>query len=999
MSDKAALGEKLRKTPAVEDWSLFWHKSLFWEKEVFYFKKQHGMDKFTFTNLKDMQVVKKLWLYVLLLAALTPAAWSQIDVTQVMPVDPNVKIGKLSNGLTYYIRKNSLPEKRVEMRLVVNTGSVQEDDDQQGLAHFMEHMNFNGTKRFPKNELVNYLQSIGVEFGADLNAYTSFDETIYILPVPTDKPGLVDKGLQILEDWAHNALLDSVEIEKERGVVIEEWRLSRGADERMMKQTLPVQYRGSKYASRLPIGNLETLQHFSHASLKRFYKDWYRPDLQAVVIVGDIDVNDMEQKIKETFGDIPASLSPRKREIFGVPDHSETLSVVAKDKETSFPTVEVLYKKEPQPETTIGDYSRYINRILFTGMLNSRLRELTLNSNPPFVGAGSFYGSSLARTKDAYQLYANTSDTGMARSLAAMLLENRRVLLYGFTASEFDLQKKQLQSFYDRIFNEREKEESYKYVDEYINNFLMEEPIPGIEWEYDFVKQYLLSVKLEDINKLAVQWITKNNMVITLNAPDKEGVKIPSAKEINDLLAQVDIAAMDPYKEKILATALMDAGKLKPGKIISAKKNEEIGTTVIKLANGATVILKPTNFKNDEILFRAFSRGGHSLVSDADYYSASNAAAIVSQSGVGNFSAIDLGNMLKGKSTSLSPNIALYSEGLNGSSIPKETETLLQLVHLYFTSPRKDADAFASYKTRQKQLFANLAANPQIYFSAEFQKMMTRNHPRAGGLPRSEDFDKINLDRSIQIYKERFANAGDFTFLLVGSFEETTIKPLLEKYIGSLPSSAKKESFKDLGIRPPAGKIDKVITKGADPKSLVSLVFTGPAAYNTNDGYALRSLAEVMDIKLIEQLREEKGSVYGVSAFGSINKIPYSYSTFSISFPSAPENTDTLSKAAIDELRKIIRSGVSIEDLDKVKEQQKRKLEVDIKQNQFWINNLYDAYYLGTNPADILKKQKQVQNLTAKMIQDAAKKYINLNSYIRATLKPDKKEEKPVKGF
>ncbi len=946
-----------------------------------------------------MQVVKKIILLLIISTAFTIDAVSQIDITQPMPLDPKVKIGRLANGLTYYIRHNSLPEKRVEMRLVVNAGSVLEDADQLGLAHFMEHMNFNGTKRFPKNELVSYLQSIGVKFGADLNAYTGFDETVYILPVPTDKPGLVDKGLQILEDWAHNALLDSMEIEKERGVVIEEWRLSRGADERMMKQTLPVQYRGSRYADRLPIGTKASLEHFSPAALKRFYTDWYRPDLQAIVIVGDIDVNDMEQKIKETFGDIPPPSSPRKREIFPVPDHAEILSVIAKDKETAFPSIEVMYKKEPQVETLIGDYTRYMHRRLFTGMLNNRFRETTLKANPPFVGAGSFYGNSYARTKDVYQLYANTSDTGMGRSLYALLEENRRVALYGFTAAEFDLQKKQMKSFYDRIFDEREKEESYKYVDEYVNNFLINEPIPGIEWEYDFVKQYLATVKLEDVNKMAAQWITKDNMVVTLNAPDKEGIKLPSTEEINKVLAAVELAKIEPVKDKVLATALMDANKLKPGKIVSTKTDDEVGTTTLKFSNGATVILKNTNFKNDEILFRAFSKGGHSLVKDADYFSASNAASIVTQSGVGNFSAIDLGNMLKGKNTSLTPNITLYSEGLNGNSIPKETETLLQLIHLYFTAPRKDKEAFESFKTRQKQLYANLAANPQIYFSAEFQKLMTKNHPRAGGLPKSEDFDKINLDRSIQIYKERFANAGDFTFLFVGSFNEETIKPLLEKYIGSLPSIPKKETFKDLGIRPPAGKVEKIITKGEDPKSVVAMVFTSPAVYNTNDAFALNSLADIMNIKLTEELREEKGSVYGVNAYGAMNRIPYSYYSFNITFPCAPDNADTLSKAALEELRKIIKTGVSEEDLAKIKEQQKRKLEVDSKQNQFWVNNLYDAYYYGTSPVEILNKQKLTEGLTSKMIQDVAKKYINLNNFIRVILQPDSQNGKPLKGF
>jgi len=946
-----------------------------------------------------MTKVNKWWLSVAALLFFVADAASQINATQAMPLDPKVKIGRLANGLTYYIRHNNLPEKRVELRLAVNAGSVLEDDDQLGLAHFIEHMNFNGTKRFPKNELVNYLQSIGVEFGADLNAYTGFDETVYILPVPSDKPELIQKGLEILEDWAHNALLDSVEIEKERGVVIEEWRLSRGADERMMKQTLPVQYKGSKYAERLPIGTKASLDNFSHASLKRFYKEWYRPDMQAIVVVGDIDVNDMEQKIIQMFSDIPAVTSPRKRETIKVPDHAETMTVVAKDKETAFPSVELLFKKEPQPETTIGDYSRYMNRSLFTGMLNSRLRELTLGSNPPFVGAFSFYGNSYARSKDAFQMAANTSDTGMARSLYAMMQENQRVLLHGFTQSEFELQKKQMQSGYDRIFNEREKEESFKYADEYVNNFLINEPIPGIEWEYDFVKQYLNIVTLADINKLAAQWITKDNLVVTMNAPDKADVKIPTDEEIKAILSAVDVAKIEPYKEKILAENLMDDKKLKPGKVITSKTDDETGITTLNLSNGAIVVLKQTNFKNDEIVFRAFSKGGHSLVKDADYYSGSYASQVISQSGVGNFSAVDLGNMLKGKSTSLSPNISLYSEGLNGVTIPKETETLLQLVNLYFKSPRKDTAAFSSFKTRQKQLFANLSSNPQIYFSSEFQKLMTKNHPRAGGIPKPEDLDKVNLDRSMQIYKERFANAGDFTFFFVGSFNEDSIKPLIEKYIGSLPSLPKKETYKDLGIRPPVGMVKKEINKGSDQKSLVAMVFNTPAPYSAKEALSLNSLAEIMSIKLIEQLREEKGGVYGISAYANFSRIPVSAASFTVTFPCAPDNVDTLSKAVIDELKKIIKDGVSAEDLEKIKEQQKRKLEVDSKQNRFWMDNIYDAFFYGTNPKEILEKQKMTDALTAKMIQDAAKKYINLNSYIIATLKPDKEADKPLKGF
>lgn len=930
---------------------------------------------------------------------LLQSAFPQIDRSQKMPLDPKVRIGKLANGLTYYIRHNSLPEKRAELRLVVNAGSVLEDEDQLGLAHFMEHMNFNGTKRFPKNELVSYLQSIGVQFGADLNAYTGFDETVYILPVPTDKPGLIDKGLEILEDWARNALLDSVEIEKERGVVIEEWRISRGAAERMMRQTLPIQYHGSKYAERLPIGTKESIEHFSQSALRRFYKDWYRPDLQAIVVVGDVDVSDIEQKIKDVFGDIPVASSPRPRTYFPVPNHTEPLTVVAKDKETAFPSVELMFKKDVLPQITIDDYCRYMNTQLFTGMLNNRFREISLKPNPPFVIASSYFGSSNARTKDMFRVTAISSDTGMARSLNTLAIENQKLLRFGFTNSELAIYKKQVQSLYDRVFSEREKEESEKYAGEYVNNFLTNEPIPGIEWEYDFVKQYLADVTLDEINNLAGKWITKDNLVVTLNASEKSNVVIPTIVEVENLLHTAETAAITPNTEKKVADKLMDDSKLKSGKIISEKTNEDLQVTTFRLSNGATVVIKPTNFKNDEILFTAFSKGGLSLIKEADYYSALYASAIIKQSGVGNFTASDLENFLKGKNTSVSPNIGLYRESISGNSVPKEIETLMQLIHLYFTSPRKDVDAFESFKTKQKQLYANATANPQLYFSSEFQKIMTQNNPRGGALPTPEDFEKINLSKSIQLYKERFANAADFTFFFVGAIDEETLKPLLEKYIGSLSGNPLREKSKDIGIRPPKGKVDKTIIKGSEPQSIVNIVFTTPAKYSEENAYLLQSLGQVVTMKLTEQLREVKGSVYGISAQGSFTKFPVEYSSFTISFPCAPENVDTLTKAVFEELKNIHKNGISTDDLEKLKEQQKRKLEVDLQQNQYWITNLSLAYYLGNNPANILKHQQQINALNSKTIQDAAKKYINANSFIRVSLKPDKNSEQPKKAF
>jgi zinc protease len=463
-------------------------------------------------------------------------------------------------------------------------------------------------------------------------------------------------------------------------------------------------------------------------------------------------------------------------------------------------------------------------------------------------------------------------------------------------------------------------------------------------------------------------------------------------------MQEVDLTNIPPYQQKSVATVLQDADKLIQGKIISSTTNDDLETTTLKFSNGATVILKSTNFKNDEILLRVFSKGGHSLVKDADYYSADNADQVVIQSGIGELSAVDLGNLLKGKNTRITPYIDTYSEGFTGNTISKETETLLQLLHLYFTSPRKDKEAFESFKTRQKQFYTNLIADPQVYFINEFQKTMSQQHPRAAHIPLPSDFDKISLDRSIQIYKERFANAGDFTFFLVGAFDEDRIKPLLEKYIGSLPGNAKKENFHDLGIRPPSGKVDKIITRGSEPKSVVQMIYNTIVPYNQQDAYTLQSLADLVNIKLVEKLREEKGSVYGVSATSSMTRIPYAYARFSIYFPCAPENVDTLTKAVVDELKNIITNGVSREDLVKVKEQQKRKLETDLKQNQFWMDALHEAYYLGNNPMTILDKQKNIDQLSSELIRTAAKKYINPDVYIRGVLKPET-GEKPLKGF
>ena len=914
------------------------------------------------------------------------------DLSLPLPLDANVKTGKLPNGLTYYIRKNAKPEKRVELRLVVNAGSILEDEDQQGLAHFNEHMAFNGTKHFPKNELVNYLESIGLQFGADLNAYTSFDETVYILPVPTDKPGLVDKGLQILEDWAHNVTFEGVEIDKERGVVREEWRLGQGANQRMRDKTFPVTFKGSLYAMRLPIGKRNIIDSAKYEALKRFYKDWYRPDLQAVIAVGDIDVNEMEAKIKKYFAAIPLPKNPRERKYFPVPDHAETLVAIASDKEAPFTNVSLLYKKDVEPDKTAGDYARLLTYQVYTGMLNQRLSDLRLKAEPPFIGAGAFYSNPYLRTKGGLSLSATVSETGVEKGLRTLLEENKRVKEFGFTEAELERYKKQMLSNYEREYNERDKTESESYVSEYVDNYLEHAPSPGIEWEYDFVKKYLPTLKVTNINAVAAKLLTDKNLVVTITAPAKEGVKVPTEAEIRAILKDAANLTVKPLEEKVLATSFLDPQSLKPGTITKETKNDKLGTTELVLSNGVRVILKPTDFKNDEVLMQGYSLGGQSLAPDADYYSAAYASQIVSQAGIKDFPMADMSKMLAGKNTRVSPGIGQLTEGIQGSTTPKDLETLLQLTYLYFTAPRHDKEAYTSFATKQKQQFQNLASNPQFYFFGEQNKILTQNHPRAGGLPKPEDFDKIDYEKAFQFYQSRFADASDFTFLLVGTFKTEEIKPLLERYLGSLPATGRKETWKDLGIRPPAGKVEKVINRGTDPKSQVSITFTGAAPYNADDNYALNALGQILSIKLIEKLREEKGGVYGAGASGSMSKYPYESYTFSINFPCGPDNAEALSKDALAELEKIRQQGITPEDVAKIKEQEKRETEVNIKQNRYWLTALQKADFEKINPEKILDWQKRIDSLTSDMLKNVANKYLKPDSYIKIVLMPEEKK-------
>jgi len=919
---------------------------------------------------------------------LFPVFSQESEFSKKLSVDEKIRIGKLDNGFTYYIRYNKKPEKRVEMRLAVNVGSILEDEDQRGLAHFIEHMCFNGTKNFEKNELISYLQSVGIKFGPDINAYTSFDETVYMLTLPTDSTDILNNGYLVMEDWGHNVTFDNEEIDKERGVVIEEWRVGRGPSQRMLDKYLPVLFKNSRYAERLPIGKKEIIENADYETIKRFYHDWYRPDLMAFIVVGDIDVDETEKKIKEHFNKLELSDKPRQRLSYEVPDHKETLISINTDKEAPVTIVRIYYKTDIEIQKTYGDYRNMLIQSLFTGMLNQRLDELIEKPDPPFINAGTYYGSLWARTKYAFQAVALVGENGIEKGLQSLFEENLRVKNHGFTAGELERFKKDMLRFYEKAYSERDKTESSTFASEYIRHFLENEPLPGVEFEYNFVKQYLPGIALEEVNLLADKLITDNNRVIVVQAPEKDDIIIPSENDLTALISQVEKSDLSPYEDKQIATSLID-NIIKKGEIIDQKKIEEIDITELKLSNGVKVILKSTDFKNDEILISAFSPGGHSLYTDEDHQSAINADGIVGESGVSTFSNSDLTKILAGKAISVSPSINYYFEGFKGNTSPKDMEALFQLIYLYFTNPRKDESSFQSYISKQQAYYKNLLSDPVRFYFDQYFRIKTNNHPRANKLPTEEDLKKIEFDKAIEIYADRFADASDFTFFFVGAFNTDSIKPLLEKYIASLPGIDRKETWKDLNIRPPEGKVDKVITKGMAPKSFVSIYFEKDVKWNEKDAHLLTTVGRILDRKYIEILREELSGVYGINTDAGLSKIPYSSAYLQIIFPCSPENIDSLTNTALAEISKIQQQGVSEEDIKKAKEIQRREIEENIKRNNYWLNNLQDCYLKGTDFSRFIDYEKKIEGISSDELQRVTSKYINLNEYIRVVLVPE----------
>lgn len=927
----------------------------------------------------------------LLFSAACAVAQAALKLSDPIPVGPQVQVGKLANGLTYYIQKNARPEKRLELRLVVKAGSVLEDDDQRGLAHFVEHMAFNGSTHFKKHELISYLQSIGLKFGADLNAYTGFNETVYILPLPTDKREAVAKGFLVLADWAGGVSFQEPDIDAERAIVLEESRARKGAQDRMNKVLLPKIFSGSKYAERLPIGTEDSLKGFKSEALKRFYKEWYRPNLMAVVVVGDIEPADAKALIEANFAQLPNPASERERTYPELPVRTMSEAVVATDKENTNNMIQMLSPVMlDKPEVTLGDVRQKTLERLFGMALGQRVQELTQQANPPFVGGGS--GLSVAMP--GYRWFGASAllgRQGADPAIAALLQEHQRVRQFGFSAAELDRSKANLLRGYEQGVAELGKTSSDRYAAEYIRNFLVKESIPGIANELAYAREMLPTISLDEVNALARSVIPdKAVKLVIYTGTENTDSNTPKGEQLLATVQQAEQTTVVAKVEKTLATSLMSQLP-KPGRIVAERRNEALDFTELELSNGLKVILKATDFKNDEILMMAGRFGGQSLYPLADKFNAAYASTVVRAMGIGNFTPLELQKMLAGKLASVSTYLGPDIEVLAGRGSNADLESTLQLLHLNFAGTRRDADLFQSFVTRSRDAVKSALARPEAIFADARQTALYNGHPRVMLTPRPEDFDGLQLDRIQAIVDQRFTSAKGFTFILVGSFKPEVVKPLLATYLASLPVADLPTRYADLGIRPVTGVVKKEVHAGTEPKATVSITFAGATTDSPEERMRASAMVDVLNIKIIDVLREKLTLIYGGGIGGGLSHVPYEKYQFSMTLPCGPENVDKVIAAAMGEIQKLQDEGPQAADLDKVKSNWLVARRRALRENGFWMDRLSNSVLYGDDLGKVLSYEQDVAALSPADVRAVAKRYLRQDNYVQVVLLPEKK--------
>ncbi len=914
---------------------------------------------------------------------ITASMFAQTAPDESVPLDPKVIYGKLPNGMTYYIRHNEKPKERAEYYIVHNVGAILEDDDQNGLAHFTEHMAFNGTANFPDKGILNFMEKNGVAFGHNVNAFTAQDVTAYMLSkVPTTREGIIDTSLLILHDWSGSISFLDKEIDAERGVIHEEWRTRRSPDFRLRNQTTAALYNHSKYAKRDVIGDINVIDTCSYETMKRFYRDWYRPELQALIIIGDIDPKQIEQKIKKLFSSIPNPATIKPRFDIEIPNNTEPLIATATDPEAEQTRVQLLFKHDIVKDKNLNYYRNQIVNGLYSVMLNARFKELGRKENPPYVYAYNFYGD-FVRSKAAYYSVALVKKGTSKEALSVLLTENQRVRQHGFTQAELDRAKKDLMAQYEKQFNEKDKTESGDFVWQYFSHFLTNEPAPGIEFEYNYAVKNIPEISLEELNGLANKYITDENIVVTITGPADSN--IPSEAEISEILKNFKSLKTEAYTDDSLNEPLI--GKIpKPKK--AKTKTEKDGITELTYANGVKVIYKKTDFKADEILFEAVKFGGYSNVSDSEIESARMADQLVSVGGAGKFNLTQLQKKMSGKYLYVNPYINEFEHGIYGQSTPNDFETALQLIHLYFTAPREDAAAARTEIKKMESYYENKALNPASRFSDSISVIInSRNMRRA---PMNKDFfPKVEYSEALAVYKNAYTDAFDMTFVFVGNIETESAEKLFATYLGTLPSKGQKGTYKNPKIYPPSGVLKKDIPfKLEVPKSTVYVNYSGKYEYTPQNNMELAMLEHIIDLRYIETIREEEGGTYGVHVYASKKLHPEPGYSIAIQFDCAPEKAEHLTTIVYQEIEKLKTEGPTDSDFKKTVEYLIKTREEELKENRFWLDALilYQTNGIKSYSSQIF--DDILSKITKESIKNAANRHFDTENHIQIRMIP-----------
>ena len=928
------------------------------------------------------------------------SAMAQFDPMQPIPADKEVRTGRLDNGLTYYIRHNEKPKGQADFYILHNVGAIQEEDDQQGLAHFLEHMAFNGTKNLPGKQLIEYLETVGVKFGYNLNAGTSWDQTVYnISDVPTSRQGIIDSAMLILHDWSHFIALRPEEIDSERGVSMEELRTRDGASWRSTMKLLQALGKGTRYEHRNLIGYLDGLKSFEHDALERFYKKWYRPDYQAIVIVGDLDAEATEARLKSLMADIPApAADAAQKEVIVVPDNEEPIVSIYTDPEMQGSRVQLFIKRPAMP-TQMNDKVAWevVNVIesFLTTMENARLQEIAMQPDAPFLGAGMGSGDviGIIPTLNATAFTAMTQDGKLAEGFEALYTEMEKIRRHGFTQSEFERAQENLMRQVERTYANRNDRTNEQFVNIYLENYRKNEPMPDAETEWKLDSMLIKMLNVETVNAFAKETIQPTNQVIVITAPEKEGIENPTEEEILAIREKVTASEIEAYEDDVVKEPLIPEGtQLKGSPVKKTVENKEYGATVWTLANGTQIVVKPTKFKADEVRMNAQSKGGLSILPDAEYYMGEMMPAVSSMSGVGKFSATELRKQLSGKSATVQPSVGEYASAVNASCSPKDIETMLQLVYLNFTQPRFDRNDYDNLMKMLRTQLENAKSNPDFQMQEKVIDVLYGHNPRRQVIS-TELLDEFSFEALPAIYKKLYPDGNSFRFTFVGNIDPETLKPLVEKYIGSIPASKKPMTFADDKAYPVKGEVtEDFSTAMQQPKVSVNYTFTGDMDYSLENKAALSFLTQALNSRYLVSIREEKGGTYGVQVYGSTDWIPRETYTMTIAFDTNAEMADELCEIILKELRTIAEEGPLTEDIEKHREFMLKNWKNSLDENGPWMQYLQAKYGSGL---DYLAGQEQaIRSLTNADVQALAKKILDDGNMVKVVMRPEANEDK-----